>query len=180
MMGICNDEDFELEINSLTKIEPEIIPMPDKGRGYGNGQVPESLRKIIGEESIEGNRQSALELGRAFGISDSSVSAYSAGSTSTSSYQSPVRSLNSHLNKVKEKIQSKARRRLTLALDSITPEKLQEANLREASGVARDMSVIIKNLEPESNKEENNNTQFVIYAPSFRDERSFDIIRVNE
>jgi hypothetical protein len=44
------------------------------------------------------------------------------------------------------------------------------------------MSVIIKNLEPKSEFQTGQSTQpqFTIYAPQFRDERSFEIIQVSE
>lgn len=180
-MGICSNEDFESEISNLNgKSQVTVEQLPDRGRGNGNVETPESLRKIIGEETIENGRGSALQIARAFGISDSSVSAYSNGSHSTASYHNPTRSLASHLSKVKNKITKRAHSRLASALDSITPEKLAEANLREASGVARDMSVIIKNLEPENEKANDNAPRFIIYAPQIRQESSFEVIQVNE
>ncbi len=44
------------------------------------------------------------------------------------------------------------------------------------------MSVIIKNLEPKSETPDSSNQgpQFVIFAPTFRKENSFDTITVNE
>lgn len=180
-MGIVSSDDFDLEVGRLNSNDNgKIEQLPNKGRGKGNNETPASLRKVIGEEVIESGRASGLGLARAFGISDSSVSAYSAGATSTSSYNNPTRSLTSHLNKVKNKITKRAHSRLASALDSITPEKLAEANLREASGVARDMSVIIKNLEPETDKRDQNSPQFIIYAPQFRKEESFEVIQVSE
>lgn len=197
VMGICSDEDFEKELANLSvivdgvekslsvgitgegNVTGEILNI-NRGRGNGNNEVPESLKKIIGETSIEEGRKESLQIARAFGISDSSVSAYSVGSTSTASYRNPARNLQSHLNRAKERIQKKARVRLSNALDSITPEKLADANLREASGVARDMSVIIKNLEPESERSPLDTPQFIIYAPSIRKEESFEVINVQE
>jgi hypothetical protein len=50
------------------------------------------------------------------------------------------------------------------------------------SGVAKDMSVIIKNLEPKVDPSSTGQAtpQFTIYAPQFRDERSFEFIQVQE
>lgn len=181
-IGICSDEDFEKELNDLTgsdKNQVSVIDLPSRGRGQGNNEVPEGLRKIIGEESIESGRTSALDLARNFGISDSSVSAYSVGATSTNRYNKPE--FKNHINKVKEKIGKKARGKLLAALEEITPEKLASAKLRDVSGVARDMSVIIQNMEPAEEKSSDQaGTQFIIYAPQFRQESSFDVIEVSE
>jgi hypothetical protein len=179
-MGIVSDEDFEKEINKVTKAE--IIPLPEKGRGNGNKEVPESLRKIIGETNELDSRTEALALARMFDISDSSVSAYSNGATSTTTYNQPNPDLKNHIDNTRERIQKKARGRLFDALKHITEEKLASANVKAVSGVARDMAAIIKDMEPEkgSNESDKQKPQFVFYAPQFRDERSFDVIHVKE
>jgi len=71
---------------------------------------------------------------------------------------------------------------LSQALAAITQEKLDYTDARDLSGIAKDMSVIIKNLEPPTQVESSGEKtpQFVIYAPSFKDERSFEVITVNE
>lgn len=179
-MGIVSDEDFDKEVDRVNKL-PEIISLPEKGRGNGNKQVPDSLRKIIGETNELDSRQEALTLARSFGISDSSVSAYANGSTSTSSYHNPNSELKNHINESTQRIQKKARARLFDALKHITEEKLSEAKLRDVASVARDMSAIVKDFSPEEQLENNNNRpQFVIYAPTFRKEESFDVIVVKE
>jgi len=71
---------------------------------------------------------------------------------------------------------------LKAALGAISQEKLDYTDARDLSGIAKDMSVIIKNLEPQQvvNEDAKQTPQFVIYAPSFKDERSFEVITVNE
>jgi hypothetical protein len=68
------------------------------------------------------------------------------------------------------------------ALSAITQEKLDYTDARDLSGIAKDMSAIIKNLEPPQIAGNNSevNQQFVIYAPTFRREESFDVIDVKE
>src|SRR5678816_2036574 len=92
-MGIVSDKDFNLEKSKLEPTrEAETIPtVPTahteratvvdvtRGRPTGSKEVPNSLRQIIGEESATNGRQSALEMARLLGISDSSVSAYNNG-----------------------------------------------------------------------------------------------------
>lgn len=174
-MGIVSSEDFEIE-----KKQVEIKRLPDKGRGNGNNGVPDSLRKIIGETSSIDGRQEGLSLANQFGISPSSVSAYSNGSTSTASYDSPTE-IKNHIDDAKERISKSARIRLRKALHHITDEKLEGAKLTELSSVAKDMAGIIKVMEPEREANQNQNGPiFVFYAPQIREEKGFDYIEVKE
>ena len=182
-MGIVNDDDFNSELTNVGIIknnEPKIIDIPTKGRSEGDTNVPDSLRKIIGEESVIEGRSSALNLARRFGISPSSVSAYNNGSTSTSSMdESPNKP---HLIDAKERVSKRARTKLILALNSLTSQKIEDSKARDIAGIAKDMSAIIKNMEPNSDKsiEINNKPQFVFYAPQVKSEESFDVIYAKE
>jgi hypothetical protein len=190
-IGIVSDSSFEAELNKLNKdrkSDParsgQISIIPSKGRKEGDVNVPESLRKIIGETHLTDGREEAIRLAAEFGISESSVSAYAKGATSTTSYNKPNTALLGHINKSRERAIKRASKTLNVALGSITQEKLDYADAKDLAGIAKDMSVIIKNLEPpvESNPSSvtNNGPQFVIYAPQFRKEESFDVISVNE
>jgi len=182
-MGIVNDDELELELNKLNHSKPlasvkEII----KGRGEGNVEVPESLRKIIGETSELDGRKEAVALAKMFDISESSVSAYARGSTSTSTYNSPTPSIVEHISKSKERISNKAKSRLFQSLKYITDEKLKaEPSVAILSTVAKNMAAIIKEMEPDQvTNNENNGIQFIFYSPHIRKEEVFDSITVNE
>jgi predicted transcriptional regulator len=199
-VGLVNDDEFFKELTSYKKVPlPTVeknIPVPDftpvlegtieqvpsRGRSKGDNNVPSSLRAIIGEEALLNGRQSALDLARDFGISPSSVSAYSKGATSTASYNEPKSSIVSVVNKARERAAKKAAKTLNQALATITQEKLDFTDAKDLAGIARDMSVLIKNLEPQSasDSSEAKSPQFVIFAPQFRDERSFETIQVIE
>jgi len=196
-IGIVSDDDFLREIGSynpkpLTVVDPPaisgpiieapaIVDIPKRGRKEGDVNVPESLQKIIGEESLLNGRASAVALAEEFGISPSSASAYAVGATSTASYNQPKSSILQHINKSRERAMKKAAKTLNAALSSITQEKLDYADADKLSGIAKDMSVIIKNLEPKQDApSDTKQPQFVIFAPQFRDERSFDMITVQE
>lgn len=181
-MGIVSDDEFEKEISRISPTcAPEIITI-EKGRGEGNKAVPESLRKIIGETGELDGRQEALALAKMFDISDSSVSAYTNGATSTASYDKPNAELKGHIDNTKERISKKARSRLFSALKHITEDKLAEAKLRDVSSVARDMAAIVKDMESESSGKDSgqNKPQFIFYAPTFRKEETFETIYVRE
>lgn len=198
-MGIVSNSEFELELGnsnsdsisssvvvkqSVEQSEPEpraqIIDSPIKGRGENNVEVPNGLRKLIGSESVTNGRESALELASNLGISPSSVSAYSQGANSTASYEDRPNLL--EINKAKEKISKRARGKLMLALHHITDEKLEVSKVRDLAGIARDMSAVIKNIEPEEriDSAKQNGPTFILYSPQFRSEQSFEVIQAKD
>jgi hypothetical protein len=190
-IGIVSDEDFLRELGNYEKsspensLTPEIIPIDRPGRSEGDVNIPDPLRQIIGEEAVINGRKAALGLAGMFGVSASSVSAYAKGATSTTTYDTPKPSIISHINRSRQRASKKASKVLDAALGSITQEKLDYTDAKELAGIAKDMSVIIKNLEPDESQSLRSDSpaapQFVIFAPQFRDERSFGTpIRVEE
>jgi hypothetical protein len=187
-IGLVNDLHFMEELSRCSggvkkKETPEIIDIERPGRKTGDTNVPDSLRKVIADEHLMNGREAALNLAKDFGISSSSVSAYAKGATSTTTYDTPSKSLISHINKSRERAIKRASKTLNQALGAITQDKLDYTDARDLSGIAKDMSVIIKNLEPAAPVEEKDSksgVQFVIFAPQFREEKSFDVIQVNE
>lgn len=183
-MGICSDEDFDKELGKLSE-QPKEVPAEiidiNRGRGEGNLGVPESLQKVIAEESVISGRPGALGLARAFGLSDSSASAYANGSTSTSSYNKPNATLKNQVENAKRRVARTARQKLSLALSKITDEKLDDVKARDLAGIAKDMSAVVKNMEPSTIEDpRSNGPTFVIYAPQTRREESFDVVHVSE
>ena len=181
-MGIVDDSDFESELNNVnSSMGNTDIELLRRGRGLDNIAVPESLRKIIGETNEIDGRPAALELGKQFGISPSSISAYANGATSTSSYNQPSESLNNHVQNAKERIATRARHRLMNALKHITDDKLQSSDAKELAGVAKDMSVVIKAMEPDVvNNINKSGPTFIFYAPQFSKEETFDVVYTKE
>lgn len=158
-----------------------IVDKPLRGRGVGNVETPEEIRKLIADDNLTNGRQSAVELASDFGISPSSVSAYSKGATSTASYNKPDAILANYLDARKRRLSKKSLRVLQSALDVLTPEKLEGIKARDASAIAKDMSVIAKNMESEKKEGEGDKKpQFIIYSPQVRDERSYETIIVND
>lgn len=185
-MGIVSDTDFESETNKLKSvpvIKPEIIDINPRGRGNGNVNVPDSLRKVIGETSVIDGRQEALELGRTFGISSPSVSAYANGATSTASYhETPNKP---HINSAKERIAKSARQKLRAAISALTSDKLADTKAVDLSTIAKNMAGVVKAMEPDTTNNPNGNTPsnlppIVIYAPTFRREESFEVVYAKE
>jgi hypothetical protein len=198
-IGIVSDDDFLKELTSTSSTKEvvpsvpssvqkvpsivDIISPPVRGRKSGDTNVPDSLRQIIGETHLLDGRDAALELASDFGISPSSVSAYAKGATSTTTYHETKPSIIQHINKSRERAIKRASKTLNGALKAISQEKLDYADPKDLSVIAKNMSGIIKDLIPEekSDKESGAATpQFVIFAPTFRTENSFESIVVNE
>lgn len=193
-LGIVSDDDINSEldncsarINRAIDIIPPPVIRPIKeyeypvGRGKGNLEVPNSLREIIGEESIINGRASALSLAKDFGISPSSVSAYKEGATSTATIADTPNS--AIIKKAKLNISVKARKRLNMALNCITPDKLETAKLSEISSIAKDMSVVMKNMEDKNDDDRGKRTDgpsIVLYAPQIRQENHYTTVQTNE
>jgi len=172
-------------IESAPTVEARVESLHPQGRKAGDVNVPESVRKIIGEESVINGRASALQLANDLGVSPSSVSAYAKGATSTATINAPVKSLIGHINKSRARAIKTAQEKMNGALGAITQEKLDFTDALDLSNIAKNMSVVIKNLEPQEPPKQDTNIvnapQFVIYSPKFRTEESFgEIIQVQE
>jgi len=188
-IGLVDDDAFLAELSNTKDkkeshvVEGLVVEKPVRGRKDGDNNVPDSLRALIGEESVINGRQSAIEFASEFGISASSVSAYAKGATSTTSYDTPKSSIIQHINKSRQRAIKKASRTLHGALNAITQEKLDYTDAKDLAVIAKNMSGIIKDLEPPAQtavEDGQKSPQFVIFAPTFRDERSFETIEVKE
>ncbi len=203
-MGIVSDAEFESQLqntNAVPKPEPipipisnpnpevveaevitgEVVGMKSRGRNIGEVNVPESLRKLIaGTAHIEG-RPEALKFAREMGVSPSSVSAYTNGATSTTTYHNPDESIINYVKARKSKVTKKALRVMTAALGHITDKKLMSADAKELSGVAKDMSAIVGHFsDPASVTNNNNGPTFVLYSPQVMKEDSFSAIPAHD
>lgn len=183
-LGIISDAEFEEELkDSGVKPEvltPEVLPArveQIKPGGRDNSpNTPDSLRKIIGEEYLTNGRASAQALAKTFGISSRAVGSYAVGGTSPNT-QATHRPNKEFLNGVREKITKRASHRLNLALNHITDEKLASANVKDVAQVARSMSSIIKDMQPEiENADRPVPPQILVYAPTVRNEEKFEVI----
>lgn len=183
-MGVVNDADFEKEVNnSGIPITGEVIDIPRPGRKENDVNVPESLRKIIGETNEIEGRQSALEFAKSFGVSPSSVSAYANGANSTSSYNTPNTELANHINGRKQKVVGSALTRLTRALGHLTSDRIATSSAREISAIAKDMAQVVNMMEdkiPDNPNQSKQAPQFLVYAPTMIDERKFEVIHAKE
>lgn len=178
MFGIVSDEAFESQLGRLSEPRPAKVVDFNRGRGPAK-EVPTELKKIISEEAIQGTP--AKELSKAFGVSESSISAYKHDATSTATYNQPNDELKEHNDAIRTDILDKSRSKLLIALESITVDKLNDAKARDAAGIAKDMSAIIKNLEPETNRGGAGiNQQFIFYAPKSKKETDFETIELKD
>lgn len=181
-LGVVSDEEFVAEKENASK-PFTVVDKAHKGRSEGDNNVPDFLRNIISETSVEEGRQSALGLATKFGVSPSSVSAYAHGANSTASYNTPNNELKQHINQARHKVTSKARAKLLLAMKHITEDKLEATKARDLAGIAKDMSTVMKNMEDKTmvGADGKPTVNYVFFAPQVRTVESFgEVIQVNE
>jgi len=181
-MGIVSESDFEQEQEILKKPISKSIPIIqplNHGRGNGNVNVPDSLRKVIGETAISDGRSEALSLGKMVGVSPSAVAAYTNGATSTASYDSTPNKPT--INSAKDRIAKSARMRLRDALSVLTRDKISEAKAVDISTIAKNMAAVVKQMEPDTKGPEGTTgPTFILYAPQFRKEEHFEVVYAKE
>lgn len=172
-LGIVSEHEYEREQGNHVKIPMAQVIEVTRGRN-GRTEAPESLRKVIGEEGVRGEKNGVLT--KVFDVSQSSVSAYKNGATSTTTYGAPDKDLDAHLANERESISKTARSKMILALNSLTEEKIINSKINVASQVAKDMSTIIKNIEP--HRDDGVNVSFQFYAPPMKQINDYEVIDV--
>lgn len=191
-MGVISNKDFERELRDSQVpddsplpapksdvIEGEVVEMNTPGRKEGDVNVPNSLRNLLGITSVEDGRAAALQLAEQFGVSPSSVSAYTEGATSTSTIADKPNG--KVIDDAKQRIVKKASKVLNRALLKITDEKLDATKAVELAQIAKSMSGIVKDMEPENEGDkEKDMPQFLVYSPTIKQENHYDTIVVRE
>jgi hypothetical protein len=170
-----SEEEEVIIEKEASAIETVVIEQIQRGRGSIQ-QIPNPIRQFIAEESLSG--VPAKELSDKMGVSESSISAYKHGATSTASYNKPQDELFNHANRVKSALATKARGRLITAIDSLTDAKISEAKAKDIAGIAKDMAAVVKSLEKETDGDNKPQVQFVFFAPKVKAESYFPVIEV--
>lgn len=196
-MLITSDDDFNKEMERLgltpsiksepvpeeitvedSPIETVLIEQIQRGRGPAK-EIPSEIRQFIAQESLEGAK--AKDLAEAIGVSESSISAYKNGATSTATYNKPDDELMNHVSRVKSAIATSARNKLMAAISSLSEEKIAASSAKAIAGIAKDMATVVKQLEDKNDGEEKGpKVQFVFFAPKVKPESFFPVIEVQE
>jgi len=157
-----------------------VIPPNKLGRPEGRKEIPSEIRKFIATSAIEGG-ETNKEIARIFKVSKDSVNAYKHGATSEATYNKPDGDLAPHVRSVRQRLVGKAQRVLKSSLNQITDEALSEIGPVRAAGIAKDMSSIIKNLEPQIQDDDDKVTyNTVFYAPQLAKESDFEYVDVDD
>jgi methylthioribose-1-phosphate isomerase len=172
-MLVVDDEEFELELNKSMRCA-DIITMPAKGRN-GAKATPDSLRKLIAHDAIEG--APARDVAEAYGVSESSVSAYKVGATSTTTYHEPSSELKQTVDFTRDRIKSKAQNKLLLALKHMTEDKIKEVKPIELSTIAANMSRVVEKMSPKQEGTTVNNN-IVFYSPKQISKENYETVDV--
>jgi len=171
-MLVVDDESFELELNRSMRVA-DVVTLPAKGRN-GAKATPDSLRKLIAHDALNGTP--ASELAEAYGVSESSVSAYKNGASSTTTYHEGKGELKDFTDMTRDKIKNRAQNKLLLALKHMTEDKIKEVKPIELSTIAANMSRVVEKMSPKEQTTVNNN--IVFYSPKQISKENYETIDV--
>ena len=170
---VVDDESFELELNRSMRCA-EIKEIPSLGRN-GSKAVPDSIKKLAANDALNG--VAAKEISEAYNISESSVSAYKNGASSTTTYHQPNKELGTFTDMTRDKIKSRAQNKLLLALKHMTDDKLSEAKVGDLGTIAANMSRVVEKMSPKQDGPVVNNN-IVFYSPKQIAKENFETIDV--
>lgn len=166
--------------NSDSIVNAEVLDLPVVGRLNDVTNIPQSLRKILGEEVAVHGLASAMKLAESLGghgISQPTLSTYARGEISPGQVSNSSTDLLNHINGRKTKISKRALNKLNLALSLIDEQKLLGCDAKELSSVAKDMAIVSKQMEPrEKSDEVKDPVQFHFYAPQIRSENHYETV----
>lgn len=173
----------EMEIPVSGEVPTEIITSDvlikrhGAGRHLGDVNVPQSLRKMIGDASANEGRQAGLELARSLGISPASVSAYTHPENSSSLMAANKDDITNFLTNRKNKISKRAISKLGLAISMIDETKLKDLKATDLSNVAKNMAQVVKHMEPPVKDDAPAaGVQFVMFAPTVKNETHYETV----
>ena len=176
-LGIVSDDIFKQELEKFLPTAIVVQPKKDmRGHYAGQENVPDSIRKVIGDTHLESGFTAGKEMAAMFGLTQEAAQAYKDGKLSRTG--NPAEVLSNHINKTKERIARKAGRLTLSAINAITDEKLAEAKAGELANVARAASSIVKDMTPETESRPAQLTQIVLHAPKMASEDKYQVIDV--
>jgi len=195
-LGIVSPEEFEKEKNNslvdITSRKPnpedsditmpivtsDVLQSPGVGRDLGVPNVPQSLRKILGEATAVEGLRSAMELAKGFGISQPTASTYARGEVSPGTKN---QDLLHHINSKKTKISKRALGKLNMALNHIDDTKLQSCDAVELSNIAKNMAAVSNQMTPDNGDGvKPDPVQFHFYAPQVRQENHYETVTAKD
>jgi hypothetical protein len=185
-LGVITEEELLAELNgskTTTEIpralDKSIVDIPSVGRPADRPNIPDVVKKVIAEAKLDG--ASNKELIAAFNVSAPTINAASQGMSSSDKNATENPALTDHVKKVKTRIIKRASSKLMTALGEITPEKLSDCSARDNAAIAKDMSQIIRNMEPkEFGDGPKNAAQFIFMAPQQKPIDAYEVVTVQD
>jgi len=136
------------------------------------------MRAIIAEEALISGK-TLEEVAKEFGVSRDAVNAYKHGATSEATYNQPDAELSPIVETIKDQIKSEAQNKLLTAIQSLTTDKIGAAKAKDIAGIAKDMSAVIRNINP-SDGTLITNSKVLVYSPRVKEEDDYKVIEARE
>lgn len=134
-----------------------------------------SEQKAIADVALIAGQGVAQDL---FGLSQSQAHAYERGQRSSNLQMGRDTDLMTHVNSTKESIRKIAAKKLELALDSLTDEKISKvARATDIGRLAKDLATVHDKMERKDSGE--NAAQFHIFVPEVKQINNYNVIRIS-
>jgi hypothetical protein len=172
-----SEEDAQRRVNAENNLAnlatPTHVTLGRRGSGKRGRDIPEFLRDTISSLSNQPDVKSK-DVASAFEVSDAEVSFCKSGRIGG---HEPTEERRAKVDERLEKIKDTALLKLMASLNLIDDDRLEKCSAKELSGVALNMSRIVKEHTPQET-----NTgpavQVVIYAPETKTERAYKVVDV--
>jgi hypothetical protein len=160
--------------NNLANLAvPSHIKMGHRGSGKRGKDIPEFLRDTISSLANQPDVRSK-SVAEAFEVSDAEVSFCKSGRVGG---HEPTEERRAKVDARLEQIKDTALLKLMASLNLIDGDRLEKCSAKELSGVALNMSRIVKEHTPQDTNT-GPQVQVVIYAPETKSEKAYRIVDI--
>jgi predicted transcriptional regulator len=179
-----------IDDSELKNLSKPSIPLPEIDGSTGEIRIPEILgrpkggknlsdltKELIAYESVN-SPLTQKQIAAIHGVTEATVNHLSQGYNTTNiDTRKENEDIKAVLNERKYNIADKATAKLMQSLDLFEPTSLEQLDL---PGAALKMASVVQKISENFAEHNNNNIQFIVYAPRMRSESSYETIEVNE
>jgi len=183
MIEISQDE-MNIRLNSPVNVARGTVwngstahVMHDVPRGDNYRKLGEETKLLIGTLAKFDSRQNVAE---AFGITPNTVSNISSGCVDSDREKGHFKDPEfiKKLSDIRESVAEKALGKVMDVLQLVTDEKLSKKDVTDVATIAKDLSVVVRNVSGDNGANRPNIAQVVLFAPNQRRESSYDTMTI--
>lgn len=190
---LLTKEKFEERLRSednLLNLSPSEAPIPDESsvkivKWGGHSTVERKHYKLDDEQRAEigslGRIFPTKDVANLTGVSVDCVRDLRNGKQGSSGYsESLMKEIEDRTEQHRKATYDTAMDKLLTSLGFITSDKMENANAKDLSGIAANLSKVANNLTPNLNKEVNGqNIKVILFQPKPMEEKHFEVIEIS-